>query len=376
MKIPSCTHPFAVFLALSVITFHPSFAISVDSKDAILQPRLDGSAVTSGPDTSTSPTRRRKKRSITPASGKESAAANAYSTGTAPSASVVTGSLVGFSRSNASTLASHLPYSRSSPCKPKAGTIYLPSPSSTHSPMASATDQESPEGSTGASWTPLSSTYMANTNENGGSGLTIAGNGSPLPLGAPTASNGIPSSNENADSGTIAPSPTGGSPGTDKGFPGSSESGDNSLPAAGSGNPLGRLTWRLQTSDHSHDDDVIYRHHSQVAEAGNSAGATNAAVSSPSSINGAAATASTAINRAVPSSLAANASTGRRRTKCGKVTRTVVASIIGIGSLYGIGTQGSPLERVAISPKVPVHLLRRLPLSPLTRPHQHPSPIL
>lgn len=200
---------YTLFCGLSCVVSH-SFAISVDSKDAaILKPRLDGSAVTSGPDTSTTPTRRRKKCSITPASGKESAAANAYSTGTAPSASVVTGSLFGFSRSNASTLASHLPYSRSSPCKPKAGTIYLPSPSSTHSPMASATDQESPEGSTGASWTPLSSTYMANTNENGGSGPTIAGNGSPLPLGAPTASNGIPSSSENVDSGTIAPSPTG-----------------------------------------------------------------------------------------------------------------------------------------------------------------------
>ena len=145
MKIPSCTHSFAVFLASSVITFQPSFALSVDSKDAaILQPRL---AVTSGPDTSTSPTRRRKKCSFTPASGKESATANAYSTGTAPSASIVTGSLFGFSRSNASILASHLPYSRSSPCKPKTRTIYLPSPSSTHSPMASAADQGSPEGS-------------------------------------------------------------------------------------------------------------------------------------------------------------------------------------------------------------------------------------
>lgn len=71
MKIPSCTHSFAVFLPLSVITFPPPFDISVDSKDAaILQLRLDGSAVTSGPDTSTSLTRRRKKCSIAPASGK------------------------------------------------------------------------------------------------------------------------------------------------------------------------------------------------------------------------------------------------------------------------------------------------------------------
>ena len=301
MKIPSYTHSFAVFLASSVITFQPSFALSVDSKDAaILQPRLDGSAVTSGPDTSTSPTRRRKKCSFTLASGKESATANAYSTGTAPSASVVTGSLFGFSRSNASTLASHLPYSRSSPCKPKTRTIYLPSPSSTHSPMASAADQGSLEGSAGASGTPPLSTDMANTHENAGSGPPMAGNGSPLPLAAPTASNGIPSSSENADSGAIAPPPTGGSPGADKGLPGSSESGDNALPAAGSGNPgspisagspgvCGPQTTVTMTTQY-----IVTI--TQAAEAGNSPGATNAAVSSPSSINGAVATTSTAIN--------------------------------------------------------------------------------
>ena len=107
----------------------------------------------------------------------------------------------------------------------------------------------------------------------------------------------------------------------------------------------------------------------QAAEAGNSPGATNAAVSSPSSISGAVATTSTAINGVVPSSLAANASTGRRRTKCSTATRTVVASASsGIGSLYGNGTQGSPLEKVAILPKVPGS-------SPQEAATQSPSPV-
>ncbi|KAK3169351.1 hypothetical protein OEA41_008734 [Lepraria neglecta] len=228
--------------------------------------------------------------------------------------------------------------------------------------MASTADQGSPEESAGASGTPPSSTDMANTNENAGSGPPMAGNGSPLPLAAPTASNGIPSSSENADSGTIAPPPTGGSPGADKGLPGSSESGDNALPAAGSGNPGSPISAGSPGVCGPHTTVMMTTEYTvtitQAAEAGNLAGTTNAAQRLrrlPS-------------NGAVPSSLAANAFTGRRRTKCSKATRTVVASASsGIGNLYGNGTQDSPLEKVAIPPKVPGS-------SPQEAATQSPSP--
>lgn len=315
MKALSCIHSFAVFLALSVITFQSSFALPDLKAGAILQPRLAGSAVTSG---STNPTRRRNKCSFTPPSGKESATAGVYSTGTVPSASIATANPLDFPGSNGSTLASHLHYSRSSPCKLKTKTIYLPSQSGAHSAMASAADHQSSEGSHGTPGIPLSDTDTPNSTDSAGSRPPMAVNVGPSPPLATAIGTDTPNPTESASSGTTTPPSTGGSSGVDSSVPGAFENGDSTSPSAGSGNvgfPISAASPRVcgpQTTVTVTTQYTVTV--TRAAEAATAASVGSAATSGASSINGSASASS------------------------------------GVGGLYGNGTQVTSLEKATMQP--------------------------
>ncbi|KAL2052317.1 hypothetical protein ABVK25_007476 [Lepraria finkii] len=234
--------------------------------------------------------------------------------------------------------------------------------------MASATDQESPEGSTGASWTPLSRTYMANTNENGGSGPTIAGNGSPLQMEhlqlvmvfqAPMKTQILAQLHLHLLGGLLA---------LTRVFQ----------------DPL-----RVATTVYQRLEAAILGRPSRQAHLA-SADLTTVTMTTQYTVT--ILKSLKQVTQPVPPMLrypVLPLSTVQQRLRrlpsmgqCQAAllpmpllaadVRNAVKSLepllqasSGIGSLYGIGTQGGPLERVAISPKVPIHLLRRLPLSPL-----------
>ncbi|KAL2038474.1 hypothetical protein N7G274_008813 [Stereocaulon virgatum] len=348
MKTLSCTHSFAVFLALSVISFQSSFAVPELKAGGLLQPRLAGSAVTSG---FTSPTHRRNKCPFTPPSGKESATASVYRTGTIPSASIATSNPIDFPGGNGSTLASHLLYSRSSPCKLKTSTIYLPSQSGAHSAITSAADHQSSEGSPGTSGLPLSNTDTPKSTDSAGSGPPIAGNANPSPPLAMAVGTDTPNPTESANSNTTTPPSMGGSSGVDSSVPGSLKNADSSSPLAGSGNVGSPIPAALPSVCGPQTTVTVTTQYTVIiTQAAEAAGFGNAVTSGAPSIDCAAEPALTDIDIATSTGPFANASTGRG-TEYSKATGNGSASTSsGFGGLYVNGTQVAPATKAAIQP--------------------------
>ena len=224
MRAFSCTHSFTLFL-LSFITIRHSFALSIDSQAAaILEPRLDGGAVTTGAGTW-------KNTIFTDSSMLNATSSSHTATGllTNPTTTEHTSiylieTLPGYPGVNATTVPSPLidsqpsatlflagsssaatflvaPSSKRNKCKPSTGIINLPSQPAVQPSVAGALDQA--PNVVAASMSAAPSVDIGAPTTNGYVALgPMIGSASSQPPAASVAASSGQTGNENADSGS------------------------------------------------------------------------------------------------------------------------------------------------------------------------------